>query len=105
MCGACRAYQQVVVNGLTDWHNIFSTSLKPIMNTIDPRRNEPTEQGRDNDPSRRDDSAFQPGISTVSNSDYDEANEELTKTASEDFREDESSGPSPDRSFDEVDYD
>lgn len=75
------------------------------METTDPRRNVPTEKGRNNDPNLRDESAIQPGINTVSDSDYDEANEELTKTAADDFRENDKSEPTPDPSFDEVDYD
>jgi hypothetical protein len=75
------------------------------MNTIDPRRNVPTEKGRDNDPNLRDETAIQPGISTVSNSDYDDDNEELTETAADDFREVDKGDSKPDPSFDEVDYD
>jgi hypothetical protein len=75
------------------------------MNTTDPRRNVPTEKGKDNDPNLRDESAIQPGINTVSNSDYDEANEEITKTGADDFRKDINEDSKPDRSFDEVDYD
>lgn len=75
------------------------------MNTTDPRRNVPTEKGRDDDPNLRDETAIQPGINTVSNSDYDDENEELTETAASDFREDDSADSKPDPSFDEVDYD
>jgi hypothetical protein len=78
---------------------------KPFMNTTDPRRNKPTEQGRDNDPALRDGSAIQPGASTISNSDYDRDNENLTETAKDDFREDDNIDSKPDPSFDEVDYD
>jgi hypothetical protein len=74
------------------------------MNT-DPRRNRPGEEGIDNDPHLRDESAPQPGINTVKNSDYDYDNEPLTKTAADDFRENEDSDPGADPSFDEVDYD
>ena len=73
------------------------------MNTTDPRRNRQTEKGRNNDPNLRDESAIQPGISTVSNSNYDDQNEELTKTAADDFREDDDFDPRADRSFDEMD--
>lgn len=73
------------------------------MNTTDPSRNRPTEEGKNNDPNIRDESAIQPGINTVSSSSYDEANEELTKTASDDFRTEDHSDPNADRSFDEVD--
>ena len=51
----------------------------------DPKRNTPTEKGRDNDPNLRDETAIQPGVSTVSNSDYDNDNDELTRTAADDF--------------------
>lgn len=72
------------------------------MNTADPRRNEPTEEGRNNDPNFRDESAIQPGINTVSNSNYDNDNEELTKTAADNFEEDDFD-LGADRSFDEID--
>lgn len=76
------------------------------MNTVEPRRNVPTEKGRDNDPNLRDESAIQPGTNTISNSDYDDDNENLTETAADDFREDENKEDGrPDPSFDEVDYD
>jgi len=73
------------------------------MKTTDPRRNRPTEEGRNNDPDLRDESAAQPGINTVSSSDYDDDNEELTKTAADDFREEDDFDPNADRSFDEID--
>jgi hypothetical protein len=44
-------------------------------------RNRPTEEGRNNDPMTRDDSAIQPGVQTISSSEYDEENQELTDTA------------------------
>ena len=71
----------------------------------DPRRNKPADEGRDNDPNVRDESAFQPGMNTVSSSDYDEENEELTKTAADDFREDVDEDKNADPAFDEVDRD
>lgn len=73
------------------------------MNTKDPRRNQPTEKGSNNDPDLRDESAAQPGTSTVSNSDYDEDNEELTRTAADDFRKEDDTDPKADRSFDQTD--
>ena len=74
------------------------------MNTTNPGRNQPTEKGKDNDPNLRDESAAQPGISTVSNSKYDKDNDKLTETAADDFREKEDDAHA-DPSFDEVDYD
>jgi hypothetical protein len=73
------------------------------MNDKDPRRNQPTDNGRNNDPDLRDESAIQPGINTVSNSNYDEDNEELTKTAAGDFRRKNDFDPNADPSFDEID--
>lgn len=70
-------------------------------NKIETKRNRPSEVGRDNDPHLRDDSALQPGISTVSSSDTDEADESLTETASDDFTEEEF-GEGADEAFDEV---
>jgi hypothetical protein len=68
----------------------------------EPVRNRPVEEGRNNDPDLRDESALQPGISTVSSSDTDDANDELTKTASDDFRTAEDSGENADPGFDEI---
>lgn len=70
------------------------------MNT-DPKRQVPTEKGEHNDPNLRDESAPQPGIGTISNSNYDDDNQELTETAKDDFREDDND-PNADKSFDEV---
>ncbi len=50
-------------------------------------RNRPAEKGRKNDPDLRDESAAQPGVQTMSSSKTDEANEHLTKTAADSFRE------------------
>jgi hypothetical protein len=75
------------------------------MKPKDPQRNQPTKEGRSNDPNLRDESAIQPGNNTVSNSDYDDDNEEITKTAADDFRKEDDSDAHTDPSFDEVDYD
>jgi hypothetical protein len=50
----------------------------------DPARNRPTEEGRKNDPSVRDDSAIQPGVQTNSDSDFDEANQNVTLSSMDD---------------------
>lgn len=71
------------------------------MNTNDPHRNEPNEKGRKNDPNVRDESAAQPGVSTVSNSDYDDDNEKLTETAKDDFRTIDDHDPTADKRYDE----
>ncbi len=47
-------------------------------------RNEPTEEGRRNDPEKRDDSAIQPGVQTVSDSSYDESNQHVTSSSMSD---------------------
>ena len=44
-------------------------------------RNHPTEEGRNNDPDMRDDSAIQPGVQTVSDSRYDDNNQNTTSSA------------------------
>lgn len=49
-------------------------------------RNRPAEKGRKNDPDVRDRSAEQPGVSTMSSSSYDDANQHLTKTAADGFK-------------------
>ncbi|HEX6333195.1 MAG TPA: hypothetical protein VFZ78_03150 [Flavisolibacter sp.] len=50
-------------------------------------RNQPAEKGPGNDPNLRDQTASQPGAQTISSSETDESNEQLTRTASENFRE------------------
>lgn len=71
------------------------------MNTNDPHRNEPAEKGRNNDPNVRDESAAQPGINTVSSSDYDDDNQQLTETAKDDFRTRDHKDPDADKRYDE----
>ena len=65
-----------------------------------PERNRPDEKGEHNDPFLRDRSAAQPGVNTISKSDTDEANEELTKTSSGNFGEDLNKDAS-DKTYDE----
>ena len=66
-------------------------------------RNEPAVRGKDNDPDLRDDAAIQPGVSTISSGDHDRENEELTKTAANDFRTNDDRDADADPVFDEVD--
>jgi len=68
----------------------------------DLQRNKPSDKGENNDPNTRDESASQPGIETVSNSTYEDDNEELTETAADDFREETNFDQNADPSFDEV---
>jgi hypothetical protein len=75
----------------------------PVMKKNEIRRNEPAVRGKDNDPDLRDDAAIQPGVSTVSSGDHDRENEELTKTAADDFRTNDDRDPDADPVFDEVD--
>lgn len=81
----------------------FSCNQKKFMNRKETDRNRPTGNSSNNDPNLRDESAAQPGINTVSRGKYDEANEGLTKTAADDFREKDDFDPKADRSFDEID--
>ena len=67
----------------------------------DIKRNIPSEEGRRNDPHIRDESALQPGVSTISTSDFDDENQRTTKTASDSFRT-ENWGADADASFDEI---
>lgn len=67
-------------------------------------RNQPTEEGRRNDPVIRDDSAIQPGVQTNSGSPYDEDNQQVTRSAMGDstlseFDTDNNADPT----FDQVD--
>jgi hypothetical protein len=66
-----------------------------------PKRNLPSDEGRSNDPHRREESAQQPGVNTYSSSDTDDLNQDLTETASENFRE-EPFGEDADTNFDEI---
>ncbi|NTS42905.1 hypothetical protein HRG84_18605 [Flavisolibacter sp. BT320] len=63
-------------------------------------RNRPTEEGRQNDPNLRDDDGRQ-GASTMSSSETDSAKENLTRTASDNFREDSEGDEKADKRFDE----
>ena len=65
-------------------------------------RNQPAEDGRKNDPDLRDRSDMQPGVSTMSSSPTDAANQQLTKTAADNFRTTDF-GTGADKKFDEVD--
>lgn len=67
----------------------------------DIQRNTPAEAGKNHDPNLRDYSGIQPGASTISSSDTDGANEKVTRTASDNFREEEF-GKDADATFDDV---
>jgi hypothetical protein len=64
-------------------------------------RNRPTEEGRRNDPNLRDEDARQ-GANTMSTSETDSAKENLTRTSSDNFREDSDGDEKADKRFDEV---
>ncbi len=63
-------------------------------------RNRPAEEGRRNDPYIRDEDARQGG-NTMSSSDTDGAKENLTRTTSDNFREDSPGDEKADKRFDE----
>ncbi len=63
-------------------------------------RNRPTEEGRQNDPNLRDEDARQ-GANTMSSSETDSAKENITRTASDNFREDSDGDDKADKRFDE----
>jgi cell division protein FtsX len=70
------------------WHVFFYSFKNLNMQTNkDLNRNRPAEDGRKNDPDLRDESAAQPGVQTMSSSNTDEANQDLTETARDSFRE------------------
>lgn len=64
-------------------------------------RNRPAEDGRKNDPDIRDRSDMQPGVSTMSSSPTDAANQQLTQTAADNFRTSDF-GAGADKKFDKV---
>ena len=70
-------------------------------NTTDPKRNVPAEKGRQNDPHMRDEDATQPGMNTISSAPNDDANEHLTRTTSDNFREDAPGDEKADKRYDE----
>jgi hypothetical protein len=63
-------------------------------------RNRPTEKGERNDPNLRDEDARQ-GSNTMSTSETDSSKENLTRTSSDNFREDSSGDEKADKRFDE----
>jgi len=65
-------------------------------------RNRPAEDGRKNDPDVRDRTDIQPGVSTISSSATDDANQHLTDTAADNFQATDF-GTGADKRFDEVD--
>jgi hypothetical protein len=72
-----------------------------MKNSTDPKRNVPAEEGRNNDPHMRDEDARQPGLNTISSADNDDVNLHLTRTASDDFKEDSAGDEKADKKFDE----
>ena len=72
-----------------------------MKNSTDPKRNVPEEEGRNNDPHMRDEDARQPGLNTISSAENDDVNQHLTRTASDDFKEDRPGDEKADKNFDE----
>lgn len=72
-----------------------------MASNTDPKRNVPSDDGKQKDPLIRDESAAQPGASTLSTAENDEANQHLTRTASDDFREDRPGDEKADKRFDQ----
>jgi hypothetical protein len=74
------------------------------MNQNDSGRNRPADKGRNNDPQVRDYTGQQPGVSTISSSNSDEHNQDLSETAKDGFNE-ERPDPRSDRNLDDADED
>jgi hypothetical protein len=74
------------------------------MKQNDSGRNRPADKGRNNDPQLRDYTGQQPGTSTVSSSNSDEENQDLSETAKDGFNEDRPD-PRADRNLDESNAD
>ena len=70
-----------------------------------PSRNRPADEGRDKDPDLRDESAPQPGVNTMSGSNYDEENQRLTETAAHNFRPDSPEDRQADPDFNDINGD
>jgi hypothetical protein len=71
------------------------------MNTNNPSGNKSAEKGKNNDPELRDNSAIQPGVSTISKSKTDPDNAKVSRTAADSFHEDEEGDQDADKRFDE----
>ncbi|RYF79971.1 MAG: hypothetical protein EON98_13995 [Chitinophagaceae bacterium] len=71
-------------------------------NNTDPKRNVPAEEGRRNDPNIRDEDARVGNVNTMSSGENDEANQNLTRTTSDNFREDGQGDEKADKRFDEI---
>ena len=72
-----------------------------MSNSKEESRNLAADRGKNDDPALRDDSAIQPGVQTVSSGKSDPANEQLTRTNSDNSGGDKNADPR----FDEVDKD
>jgi hypothetical protein len=72
-----------------------------MQENTDPKRNIPADEGRRNDPHIRDEDARQPGVNTMSSAPNDEANQHLSRTASDGFRQDGEGDDKADKKFDE----
>ena len=66
----------------------------------DINRNRPADAASDTDPKLRDHSGQQPGTSTMSKTDHDELNHDLTRTSKDNYRQ-ESFGEDADPAFDD----
>ena len=70
-------------------------------NTTDPKRNRPAEKGRRNDPNVRDEDARRSDLNTISSNDNEDVDQNLTRTTSDNFREDAPGDEKADKRFDE----
>ncbi len=68
----------------------------------DIKRNRPSDEGRNNDTQLRDETATQPGVSTISTSNTDDENNMLTRTAGDSFRTENFEEKGADLTFDQV---
>ncbi len=72
-----------------------------MSNSKEESRNLAADRGKNDDPALRDDSAIQPGVQTVSTGKKDGANEQLTRTHSDNTEGNKNADPR----FDDVDKD
>ena len=70
-------------------------------NNKEVERNRPSEKGRNNDPSLRDESASQPGVSTMSDSKTDDSDQDLSRTSRDQYRTNDNEDEKADKAFDE----
>lgn len=93
-------FEVEIAAGLLGGITFFEKQKNGMQEKKEFTRNRPTEEGNSNDPNLRDEDARQGG-NTMSTSPTDSAKENLTRTTSDNFREDGEGDEKADKRFDE----